>query len=132
VSVPEARSLGLYASFIRPETETQRLERGRRAYQAILERFIAKWKRADRDDPASCWVWMADTNDPPKQYGRFKVLGRLALAHRVAYELWVGPIADGMTLDHLCNRPECVNPFHLEVVTNSENVSRARRQRRSA
>ena len=128
MTVPEARSLNLFREFIRPETEGERLERGRRQYQAMYERFLAKFRREHPDDPATCWIWTADTNAGPKAYGRFKVLGRLALAHRVAYELFVGRIPDGMTLDHLCRRPDCVNPFHLEIVTNSENVSRARRR----
>lgn len=131
MSVAEARGLDFFAALTRPETEAERLERARRQYQAILERFLSKWIRADPSDPASCWFWTADTNDAPKPYGRFKVLGRLALAHRFAYEVFVGPIPDGMTLDHLCRRPICVNPFHLEIVTNSENVSRMRRLRRT-
>lgn len=127
MSVAEARSLDLFHELSRAETFTERMNRARQDYYTILLRFIDKVVRENPDDPASCWIWQADTNDPPKRYGRFKVLRRLALAHRVAYEIWVGRIADGMTLDHLCKRPDCVNPFHLEQVTNSENVSRARR-----
>lgn len=47
-----------------------------------------------------------------------------ALAHRVAYELEVGPIPDGMQLDHLCRVRNCVNPSHLEVVDNATNTAR--------
>lgn len=129
MSVAEARGLNLFYELTRPETEAERMERAKRDYQTILLRFLDKYVREDRDDPASCWIWTADTNDWPKRYGRFKVLRRLALAHRVAYEIFVGRLSDGMTLDHLCRRPDCVNPFHLEQVTNSENVSRARRLR---
>lgn len=125
-----ARGLNLFHELTRPETDAERFERARHDYQTILLRFLDKYERVDRDDPATCWRWTADTNDPPKQYGRFKVLRRLALAHRVAYEMFVGPIVDGMTLDHLCHRTDCVNPYHLEQVTNSVNVSRARRRAR--
>jgi hypothetical protein len=47
------------------------------------------------------------------------------LAHRVAYELMVGPIPDGNVIDHLCSNRSCVNPHHLEPVTQDENVRRA-------
>ena len=45
-------------------------------------------------------------------------------AHRVAYELFVGPIPDGLELDHLCRRRNCINPDHLEAVTHAENIAR--------
>lgn len=45
-------------------------------------------------------------------------------AHRAVYELLVGPIADGLVIDHLCRKPSCVNPSHLEAVTQSENLKR--------
>lgn len=46
------------------------------------------------------------------------------MAHRVAYELLIGPIPAGMTLDHLCRNRLCVNPVHLEAVTNRVNILR--------
>mgnify|MGYP000886316945 CR=1 FL=1 len=45
-------------------------------------------------------------------------------AHRIIYEAEVGPIPSGMTIDHLCMNPRCVNPAHLEVVTRAENARR--------
>lgn len=47
------------------------------------------------------------------------------LAHRWSYERFRGPIADGMTLDHLCRVPSCVNPWHLEEVTSQVNSLRS-------
>jgi hypothetical protein len=48
------------------------------------------------------------------------------LAHRISYELCVGPIPEGMTVDHTCRNHCCVNPEHLELVTSKENTRRAR------
>ena len=50
--------------------------------------------------------------------------GRRGLAHRIIYEESVGPIPAGLTIDHLCRNPICVNPQHLEPVTMRENLSR--------
>ena len=67
----------------------------------------------------TCWLWTGYRNR--MGYGQF---GRNEPAHRVAYELLVGPIPDGLVLDHLCRNPPCVNPDHLEPVTNVENLQR--------
>lgn len=62
-------------------------------------------------------------------YGLFWLNGKNVLAHRASYELFVGPVPDGLEIDHLCNRPACVNPTHLEAVTAAENSRRARQRR---
>ena len=72
------------------------------------------WIRAGADNGAGYSVMTAD--------------GRNALAHRLAYELWFGPIPDGLTIDHLCYVKRCVNPDHLEIVTGVENTRRAMRR----
>lgn len=75
----------------------------------------------------ACWIFTGYRS--PLGYGYVNVRdgstgGRPRLAHRVVYEALVGPIPEGLTLDHLCRRPSCVNPAHLEPVTHAENVRR--------
>ncbi len=57
-------------------------------------------------------------------YGRFRCNGRLWGAHRFAYEVTLGPIPEGLVLDHLCRNTACVNPSHLEPVTDQINFLR--------
>lgn len=58
-------------------------------------------------------------------YGSFWWRGKSHAAHRVAYQLQVGDIPDGMEIDHLCRTRHCVNPLHMEAVTHLENCRRA-------
>lgn len=83
-----------------------------------MDRFLAKVERTP-----SCWIWRAAAT--PKGYGSFWVNGRLQYAHRFAYEAFVGPILDGLQIDHLCRNPRCVNPAHLEPVTPRTNTLRS-------
>ena len=83
-----------------------------------LERFTSKYT----EDPESgCWVWHGSRT--PLGYGRFW-FGRGQQAHRVSYEYHVGPIPEGLHIDHLCRNTSCVNPDHLEPVTPRENILR--------
>ena len=68
-----------------------------------------------------CWVWMGAK---ASGYGRFRFRGKIAGAHRIAYEWIRGPIPPGLGLDHLCRNSACVNPHHLEVVPQSVNILR--------
>jgi hypothetical protein len=75
-------------------------------------------------DAGGCWIWQGkDLNE--SGHARFFVDGQRVLVHRWAYERFVGPIPDGLVLDHLCRKPSCVRPTHLEPVTQPVNVSRA-------
>lgn len=67
-----------------------------------------------------CWIW--EGSKSTKGYGRMWWMGKLHAAHRMAYEAWHGPIPEGLHVLHSCDNPSCVNPEHLWVGTNQQNV----------
>ena len=85
------------------------------------ERFLSKIENTD-----SCWIWKGTVN-PDSGYGRFVVDKKNLYAHRYSYEFFNEEIAEKMVIDHLCRVPACVNPSHLEAVTNRENGIRGNR-----
>lgn len=87
-------------------------------FRPLSERF---WERVNRHGANGCWEW---TGGKVTGYGQTSSRGRQFYAHRVAYELLVGPIPEGLTLDHLCRNRGCVNPAHLEPVPMRENTPR--------
>jgi len=81
------------------------------------------WARTKQD--GDCLVWTGTkTCRGSDGYGRIKVAGKSKLAHRVVYELLIGPVPAGLTLDHLCRNRLCVKPAHLEPVSFRENCLR--------
>lgn len=86
-------------------------------------RIIDRMTVEDRGYVTPCWI-----SNRAQCRGGYTVFtypgGRHTQTHRAAYELWVGPIPDGLVLDHLCRVRACCNPVHLEPVTHRENIAR--------
>lgn len=85
---------------------------------SLEERWNLKVKRTEE-----CWVWVGSKD--AGGYGMIRVNGHIKMAHRVGYELFVGPIDVGLTLDHQCNNTSCVNPSHMCPMTQRQNVLRS-------
>lgn len=83
--------------------------------ESVTKRF---WSKVDRRADDECWPWLGTMNG--QGYGQFYRFGRRTGAHRAAYELLIGPIPEGLEIDHVkargCERLDCVNPAHLEAV----------------
>lgn len=77
------------------------------------------WSKVEKSD-SGCWIWSAYRD--PKGYGTFGFKGKVQKAHRVAYQLAIGPIPEGAHVLHSCDTPPCVNPAHLRAGTRSDNM----------
>lgn len=84
------------------------------------ERF---WSKVNKTD--ACWHWTGAASGIDG-YGRARRNGGTRLVHRVAYEMLVGPIPDGMHIDHICHNRKCVRPEHLRPVTQKQNMENHR------
>lgn len=83
------------------------------------------WPKVQRGTDEECWPWLAAKDG--HGYGHFydNRVKTSVKAHRIAYELQVGPIPDGLQIDHLCRNPLCQNAAHLEPVSMQENIRRS-------
>lgn len=93
-----------------------------KAARPVADRF---WEKVEKGD--GCWLWTG-ARSRRNGYGFFRVSTHAPdgsrFAHRVAYELTVGPIPDGLQIDHLCRNTGCVRPDHLEAVEPRTNTLR--------
>lgn len=102
---------------------------------------IERLQRKSTVDPDGCWVWNGTVNN--RGYGCIGVNGKVVLVHRLAHHLLVGPIPDGLQVDHLCHNDtsgclgelaclhrRCWRPDHLEAVSGKVNRDRAAVARR--
>lgn len=102
-------------------------QRKPRTLTPLKERIL---RMSTWDTKTGCYVWQGSfrpgttypqmSSNQKNAQGKYKIV----FAHRVAYQEWVGPIAEGLTIDHLCGNTRCVNYKHLEPVTRQENIRR--------
>lgn len=90
-------------------------EQRRSTLKDVWSRFVAS--------DEGCWPWHGPVGG--SGYGTMRFERKKHQAHRLIYELLIGPIPDGLDIDHLCSNKLCVNPDHLEPVTRSVNIQRA-------
>ena len=80
---------------------------------------------SDVEPETGCWIWKRRLNR--WGYGHISVEAKRMPAYRYSWTLANGPIPEGMTVDHLCFRPSCVNPDHLRLLTPRQNAALNRR-----
>jgi hypothetical protein len=84
---------------------------------ALMRRFEAKW---ESEPNTGCWLWFAGADK--LGYGRFGIGTTVYLAHRISWELYVSSIPEGMGVLHRCDTPACVNPAHLFIGSQLDNL----------
>lgn len=88
----------------------------------MTDRELSRWLAKVEVAGGGCWQWTGAISSVG--YGRFRIGPDNRYAHRIGYEHFVGPIPTNLVIDHLCRNRACVNPEHLEVVTERVNINR--------
>ncbi|MFA7253987.1 MAG: HNH endonuclease signature motif containing protein [Patescibacteria group bacterium] len=91
-----------------------------RSYSNLSDLFF---DNIDEHRPDKCWEWLGSKT--PSGYGILGRFGKTILAHRLSYMIFKDEIQEGLEIDHLCCNKSCVNPWHLEAVSHSENLKRS-------
>jgi DNA modification methylase len=91
-------------------------------WENVAPKLLPRVREKIRVDKNGCWVWTGGTNG--YGYGAVRVGSRLVGTHRYIYEQVMGPIPEGLELDHLCRNRACGNPSHVELLTSAENIWR--------
>jgi hypothetical protein len=90
---------------------------------ADIKRFLSKVKEHGN----GCWAYSGHRNK--EGYGQFKFANTMQYAHRFSYQAFVKLLQKGETVNHICRNEYCVNPYHLEPMTNGENIADGNRNR---
>jgi hypothetical protein len=98
------------------------IERKKKLTGIPLPDRIELWRKRATTNEQGCWLWSGRLN--PNGYAHTRIQYRMKYVHRLSYEHYVGPIPEGLGLDHLCRNRSCFNPAHLEPVTALENSRR--------
>src|SRR3990167_5235797 len=93
--------------------------------KSLEERF---WEKVNTKNDRGCWYWIANKNN--KGYGQTSLNGKWLLAHRVSWEIHNGKIPEGLCVLHKCDTPLCVNPKHLWLGTQKDNIRDAIKKQR--
>jgi len=96
-----------------------------RRQRTFEERF---WKQFEMGKLDECWEWQGGKQGDG--YGILRLSGRSVLAHRISYELMVGPIPPGLHVLHSCDNPPCINPHHLHIGTDLDNARESKERGR--
>ena len=88
-------------------------------FPPLRERLL---ERISPEPNTGCWLWTGVLRNTG--YGELSFQKKKLLAHRASYEIFIGPIPDGLCLDHLCRQRSCINPDHLEAVSMRTNLLR--------